>query len=377
MASGKYYWKNIDMANVVDSTNALTIQNGADTIYKNVPGTQYNTSLNAYETYTSHETNPPIYHNNVSIFRNIKVKSDTITSTTTQNIPSWCNAIKIYVQIKNGADGTDATLSAVNNNSLNYHGTPTNHNTNDNFNHENRNRGRINHAFNHHRHNNNRNNYTVVNTNYSSYTNYGGSGSTGRKIEINKAISIAQTQNIKIYISEASGISHCRVYISPKTDAANPPSSSTSRIILQSAKGTNATSPQTQNSNTTVDQTPWADHNNNARWDDDDDRRSWNVVQWDEAREAISDFHNNINADQSWVHAGNVLNGGYNHATFKGLANIDANHRNVTIVNNSTGKTASSGTLSQTLFNVGSGSQITTTDTTITSNEVQIFYFLI
>ena len=379
MASQKYFWNNVDMASVVDSTNALTIQDdGENDIYTNVPGKQYNISLNAYETYSSHDNNPPFYHDGVSIFRNIKVKNDTITEKRIKNIPTWCNAIKIYVQIKNGNNGQSKSILGVNNSNVN-HKNSNNNNVNDNFNHVNRNdlldkR----HYYNHHRHNNNNNNYIITNQNYNGYTNLGGDGSTGRKIEINKAISIDQTKNIKINISEENGISKCEVYISPKTHTANPPTNWSSKITLQSANGSDAIEPVTQNSNTVNNQVKWLDHNNNSATGD---VRDLNVLQWDEAREEIADFHSAIDFNAGTVSPGDLKNSGFNHQTFKGLANLDGDDRNVTIKPSSVydlnGATATAGTLIESLNNVGSGNEITKTDATITSNIVQIFYFLI
>ena len=375
-ASQKYYWKNTDMALVVNSSNALTVTNKGNDIYTNVPGEAYDSTLNEYQTYSSNETNPPFYDNNgVSIFRNIKVKSDTINTTSTTSIPNWCNAIKIYVQLKNGNDGTDSTLNTVNN-STTVATNATNENTNDNWNNNNRRTitGNV-HNYSHHRHNRNQNEYTDTNINYNSHTNFGGKGSTGRTIGINKAISVRSNQNIKTFISETSGISRCEVYISPVSDSSNQPVNWNSRIMLQSANGNDATMPQTQNSVTTTKSTPWADHNKNTNTEDNP--RDYNVVGYDEARETIAAFHNAITMEEGTVHGGNFLSGGYNDSTFLGLANINATHNNVTINPSTIGLSASDGTVTETLTNVGVGSEITTTDSTITSNQVQIFYFLI
>ena len=379
MASQKYFWKDVDMASVVGSTNALTIQDdGGNDIYKNVPGEQYNTSLNAYETYSSHNENPPIYHNGVSIFRNIKVKNDTMSTTQIKDIPSWCNAIKIYVQIKNGQNGNNQSIGAVNVDNIN-HIDSNNDNVNDNLNNVNRNdlldkR----HSYNHHRHNNNNNNYEISHQHYNSYTNLGGVGSTGRKIEINKAISIAQSDNIKINISEQHGISSCNVYISPKTDTANPPTSSSSSIILQSAKGSDAITPQVQNVNAINTQLLWQDTNNR---NSTDDRTNINEVPFDEARETIADFHANIDITAQNVNPGDLKSNGFSDSTFQGLATLDGDTRTVTIkpssVYNLNRTTATAGTLTETLSNVGTGNEITKTNANITSNEVRIFYFLI
>tara|TARA_B100001063_G_C16766142_1_gene558753 strand:- start:316 stop:1344 length:1029 start_codon:yes stop_codon:yes gene_type:complete len=134
--SSKYYWNNIDVANISGVSTGTDYTNSAgDVIFKSFPGVK-STTLSGFQTYTENETNPPFYDNNVSIFRNIVVANESkTTGSGTITKPSWANACKIYVQSKKGDSGIAGnSVNAVNNSVNTDENTNTNHNFNENNN---------------------------------------------------------------------------------------------------------------------------------------------------------------------------------------------------------------------------------------------------
>lgn len=139
--SSKYYWNNIDVANISGVSTGTDYTNSAgDVIFKSFPGVK-STTLSGFQTYTENETNPPFYDNNVSIFRNIVVANESkTTGSGTITKPSWANACKIYVQSKKGDSGIAGnSVNAVNNSVNTDENINTNHNFNENNNNDDRN----------------------------------------------------------------------------------------------------------------------------------------------------------------------------------------------------------------------------------------------
>ena len=213
MAS-KYFWDGIDIHNIMhDDGTVRDITHNGVTVFNDFPG--YYHHPNAWGCYTSNEDLPGFTTNSGTTYalKDYLVKYEHKNATGNFTIPSWCNAVKVYISVAPGASGTNATLNGEHVND--------DRNANDG--------GSVTRNRNNTRHN------------YATTTNYGGSGTPGKVYYTKRLISIPANSIISATIGSNPN--------SSKIDIKNSSSFVLSKIHLTAVNGTNASTPTVNNVN--------------------------------------------------------------------------------------------------------------------------------